>query len=196
MWRFGVDSKGDYVEGVRLVSVRLFSVAEAAKVVGMAEKALRRRIETGSVASVKQGSRRMIPEHEVDRLIAVEAIATSGEALGQGQISGGNSGTTSMDVIVRLSQAVEAASIAASGFGEMLEAATEKRVNAERDRDAAVERARGESEARQAAEAEIVELRARVMQLEAPSSVSISAPGADEVPSGSWWQRMISGGEQ
>ena len=192
MWRFGVDSKGAYVEGVRLVSVRLFSVAEAAKVVGMAEKALRRRIETGSVASVKQGSRRMIPEHEVDRLIAVEAIATSGH----GQIPGGNSGTTSMDVIVRLSEAVQAASTAASSFGEMLETATEKRVNAERDRDAAVERARGESEARQAAEAEIVELRARVMQLEAPSSVSISAPGADEVPSGSWWQRMISGGEQ
>ena len=85
-----------------------------------------------------------------------------------------------------------------------VEDATERRVNAERDRDAAVERERSERQAREAAEAEVVELRARVTHLEAigDQGGAEAGPASDDAsglepaaaaPRREWWRRMLGG---
>ena len=168
--------------------MQLFTIAEASTQLGLSEKAIRRRIEQGSLASIRRGTRRMIPATEVDRLRDEVDFPDGEQVVGNGEYRRGGEGNPTTALIAQLGKAVET-----------VRDETERRVNAERDRDAAMERERSEREAREAAEVEVVELRARVMQLQA-----IAESGGDEVvddaglePDASepecraWWQRML-----
>ena len=179
-------------------SVELLTIAEASARIGLSEKAIRRRIEQGSLASIRRGSRRLIPVAEVERLQVELDFPMAGAGSGNGERSGGEAGNPTTALVEQLGRAVE-----------VVQVETERRVNAERDRDSAVERERSERQAREAAEAEVVELRARIMEMESVSddpvpatieAVEQSEPGeglpasADEAPRRAWWQRMLGGG--
>ncbi len=171
--------------------MQLFTIAETSAQVGLSEKAIRRRIEQGSLASIRRGSRRMIPATEVDRLRDELDFPDGEQVKGNGEPSRGEAGNPTTALIAQLGRAVET-----------VRDETERRVNAERDRDAAIERERSEREAREAAEAEVVELRARVTQLQAIADGG-SAEGVDadaepepdsvEPERRAWWQRMLGG---
>ena len=182
--------RGEVVEGV---DVQLVTIAEASEQSGLSEKAIRRRIEQGTLASIRRGSRRMIPQAEVDRLRDELDFPRNPGSVGNGEAGGGEAGNPTNALIVQLGKAVET-----------VQAEVERRVNAERDRDAAVERERSERQAREAAEAEIVALRARVTQLQAGGGesgaeagpVSDDASGlepAAAAPRREWWRRMLGG---
>ncbi len=166
--------------------MQLFTVPEAAAALGITEKAIRRRVEQGSLASIRRGNRRMIPRTEVDRVRDELDFPSAVSGVGKGHEASGNTGNTTMALVEQLGSAIET-----------VRDETEKRVNAERDRDAAVERELSERQAREAAEGEVVELRARITQLEAVAD----EPVADESPVSTaprpvWWQRMIGGSPQ
>jgi excisionase family DNA binding protein len=175
----------------RRVDVQLFTIAEASAQLGLSEKAIRRRIEQGSLASIRRGNRRMIPATEVDRLRDEVDFPDGEQVKGNGEYQRGGEGNPTTALIAQLGKAVET-----------VRDETERRVNAERDRDAAIERERSEREAREAAEAEVVELRAHVMQLQATAEgggdeVVDDAAGLDpdvvEPERRVWWQRMLGG---
>jgi excisionase family DNA binding protein len=182
----------------RRVDVQLLTIPEAAAALGITEKAIRRRIEQGSLASIRRGNRRMIPQVEVDRVRDELDFPSDSDSVGKGQDSAGNTGNTTTALVEQLGRAIET-----------VRDETEKRVNAERDRDAAIERELSERQAREAAEGEIVELRSRIVELEAiaeeplPASVETaeqSEAGEDrpaavesstEPQRRAWWQRML-----
>ena len=181
----------------RRVDVQLLTIPEAATALGITEKAIRRRIEQGSLASIRRGNRRMIPQVEVDRVRDELDFPSDSDSVGKGQDSAGNTGNTTTALVEQIGRAIET-----------VRDETEKRVNAERDRDAAVERELSERQAREAAEGEIVELRSRIVELEAiaeeplPASVEIAEQSEagedrpaviDESPRRAWWQRMLGG---
>jgi hypothetical protein len=184
----------------RRVDVQLLTIPEAAAALGITEKAIRRRIEQGSLASIRRGNRRMIPQVEVDRVRDELDFPSDSDSVGKGQDSAGNAGNTTTALVEQLGRAIET-----------VRDETEKRVNAERDRDAAIERELSERQAREAAEGEIVELRSRIVELEAiaeeplPASVETveqSEAGEDrpaavesstEPQRRAWWQRMLRG---
>lgn len=164
-------------------SVELLTIAEASARIGLSEKAIRRRIEQGSLASIRRGNRRLIPVAEVERLQVELDFPMSAAGQGNGERSGGEAGNPTTALVEQLGRAVE-----------VVQAETERRVNAERDRDAAIERERSERQAREAAEAEVVELRAVVLQLQAGGGESDDVP-VDEpegVPESArpWWKRI------
>lgn len=194
----------------------LLTVAQAARRLGISEAAVRRRIERGTLASQRRGSKRLIPVSAVEYEAAQGDDATpTVESLHRGSDTGGNRGmddSASTELVKLVAEALE-----------KVEDATERRVLAEVDRDAAIERERTERAAREAAEAELVALRARVTELEAiaetisvgegdadqPTTIDASEPDdVDELrqrlveleaaqetqPSArSWWQRMLGG---
>lgn len=171
--------------------MQLLTIPEAAAELGLTEKALRRRIEQGTLGSMRQGSRRMIPRTEVDRLRAELDFPSDPADVGKGQEAAGNPGNPTTELVVQLGKAVETVRVE-----------TERRVMAEYERDAAVERERSERQAREAAELEIVELRARVTQLEAPpaeDSPEVGEVGEAATVDGAeperraWWERMLGG---
>lgn len=184
---------GEVVEGV---DVQLVTIAEASEQLGLSEKAIRRRIEQGTLASIRRGSRRMIPQAEVDRLRDELDFPSDPTSVGNGERGGGETGNPTNALIAQLGKAVET-----------VQAEVERRVNAERDRDAAVERERSERQAREAAEAEVVELRARVTQLQAvaeqggaeadlvPADGEAEGEPAAVAPRREWWRRMLGGDE-
>lgn len=183
--------RGEVVEGV---DVQLVTIAEASEQLGLSEKAIRRRIEQGTLASIRRGSRRMIPQAEVDRLRDELDFPSDPASVGNGERGGGETGNPTNALIAQLGKAVET-----------VQAEVERRVNAERDRDAAVERERSERQAREAAEAEVVELRARVTQLQAvaeqggaeadpvPADGEAEGEPAAVEPRREWWRRMLGG---
>lgn len=150
----------------------------------------------------------MIPVSAVDYALDVAQSATGGSGGGErgervaDSVAPGES--DSVELVRQLGKAIE-----------VVRDETEKRVNAEHERDAAVERERSERQAREAVEAELVEVRATVVQLQAqlegggeaadesPAMVDAiaeqdtsapmpAAPVAAE-PRTAWWRRMLGG---
>lgn len=144
--------------------MKLYTVAEVAAETGLSEKALRRRIEKGTVISANRGNRRLIPESELERLLAEVgaggtprvAFPPDGGEAGKGHAEG-ESGGMALEPIIR-----ELADTRAHVERLAREAEREKL-----QREQAEERARSEQEAREAAQAEAVRLSARVLELEA-----------------------------
>jgi excisionase family DNA binding protein len=184
----------------------LLTVAQAAQLLGITPEAVRRRIERGTLPSVRRGSRRMLSRVDVEYAAAQAdgstipptvspRVATNPGVGGSSTSGGGNRGieeSASTELVRLVSDALQ-----------RVEDATERRVIAETERDAAVERERSEREARQAAEAEIVALRAHLTQLQAPvesgdvdpSTAPRSEADGDEaepVRNLVWWQRIWS----
>lgn len=164
--------------------MQLLTIAEVSERLGLSEKAVRRRIEQGSLASIRRNNRRLVPLAEVERVRDELDFPTGEQAVGNGDVGGGGEGNATTALVVQLGKAVE-----------VVQAETERRVNAERDRDAAIERERSERQAREAIEAELVELRAVVLQLQATpeSDPEVGDDAVEPAPRREWWRLWQAG---
>jgi excisionase family DNA binding protein len=180
--------------------MKLYTVPEVAAETGLSEKAIRRRIEKGSMISTNRGNRRLIPESELDRLRVelgaggseARAFPSSGGTSGQGN-GGGESGGLALEPIVR----------ELSETREHVERLAREAEREKVQREQAEERARSEQSAREAAQAEALELRARVQTLEAALEQEQSrdsapiggpddgAPSAEEEAAAAELERML-----
>lgn len=175
--------------------VELLTVAQVAKLLGISEEAVRRRIERGTLPSLKRGRSRLIPRNAVDYALADPTLGPQTDdawvsvAVGSdGGSERGTSETSSTELVRLVSDALETVKVE-----------VEKRVNAERDRDAAVERERAEREAREAVELQLHELRAQLAGpgVDAASAQVDDAQGGgpvDQSARRAWWVRMLGGG--
>lgn len=164
--------------------MQLFTISEAAATLGITEKAIRRRIEQGSIASIRRGNRRLVPQVEVDRVRDEIDFPTDLGDEGKGQTSAGNAGNPTTVLVEQLGRAVE-----------IVRDETERRVNAERDRDAAIERELSERQSREVAEGEIFALRARIVELETVTNEAEPITDASSTESqGRAWRRLFASG--
>lgn len=144
--------------------MKLYTVSEVSAETGLSEKAIRRRIEKGTLISQNRANRRLIPASELERLQAElgqggtprAAFPSSSEGQGQGDAEGSGGGIALEPIIRELADTREHVERLAR------EAEREKL-----QREQAEERALSEEAAREAAQNESLELRARVVQLEA-----------------------------
>jgi excisionase family DNA binding protein len=148
---------------------RLLTVAEVAEATGLSARGVQGRIARGSLRSLRQGDRRMVPRSEVDRLIA----ATGTPRVAAGQLHDGDTREVVLDLIERVQQL-------ASENGELRARA----LLSERTQDAeGVREAQLEAEAERLRN-ELHEAHARIAALEAQPT---SAPQA---ASRSWRRRF------
>jgi excisionase family DNA binding protein len=176
--------------------VELLTVGQAAKRLGISEEAVRRRIERGTLPSLKRGRARLIPRHAVEYALAQDTGTTLDDddvaSVGVGGSGGSERGTsdpTSTELVKAVSEALERVAVE-----------VEKRVNAERDRDAVAERERSERQAREAADAEVLQLRALLVQagIDPAKTVLVDEAATDAASTvgpvrRAWWQRMLGG---
>ena len=157
--------------------------AEAAQACGVSERVIRGRIERGTLRTVKRGGRVHIAT--VDLLAAGLLPGETSRRTEPGSPSRGQE-TGAPDLVALLGETIRALQEAEAERGRLrglLESAETKE--------------RAEQAARDAAQAEVLELRARVKQLEAQVDAPAPADGASlaEVAPRSWWQRMLGGNE-
>lgn len=144
--------------------MKLYTVAEVAAETGLSEKALRRRIEKGTLLSLNRGNRRLIPASELERLLAeVGAGGTARAAFPSGGRVGGE-GQTEVEIG---GMALEPIIRELADTREHVERLAREAEREKLQREQAEERARSEQEAREAAQAEAVRLSARILELEA-----------------------------
>ena len=144
--------------------MKLYTVAEVAAETGLSDKALRRRIEKGTLISANRGNRRLIPESELERLLEEvgaggtprAAFPSNGGTPGQGHTEG-ESGGMALEPIMR----------ELADTREHVERLAREAEREKLQREQAEERARSEQEAREAAQAEAMRLSARILELEA-----------------------------
>ena len=172
--------------------------AEAAQVCGVSERTIRGRIERGSLRTVKRGGRVHIATAD---LLAAGLLPDMPEREGSGSVARGKENgqpAAGTDLVALLGETIRALQEAEAERGRLrgLLESTEARERSER-------------EAAEAAQEEIVRLRAKVMDLEAQAAQEAEAepvseatppepePGQDNVASDDqarpWWKRMLGG---
>ncbi len=77
----GRSAKSGKIRAVPAESERLVSISEAAELTGLSAKALRGRVDRGSLASVKRGGRRLIHLSDLQRHGLVRSAVTERELL-------------------------------------------------------------------------------------------------------------------
>ena len=165
---------------------------EAAQACGVSERAIRGRIERGSLRHTKRGGRIFIATTD---LLAAGLLPESPARADSGTTTRGHSAgrdTGQADLVALLGETVRALQEAEAERGRLrgLLESTEARERSER-------------EAAEAAQEEIVRLRAKVMELEAQAAQEAETapaepePVQDIVASGDqarpWWKRMLGG---
>lgn len=149
-----------------------FSIPEAAKACGVSERTLRGRIERGTLTAHRKNGRVVIPTVDLlsAGLLPGEADRAEPGRLSRGQLPGQETGAP--DLVALLGETIRALQEAEAERGRLrglLESSEAKE--------------RAEQAARDAAQAEVLELRARVKELEAitepPASAVASEPAED-----------------
>ena len=153
--------------------------AEAAQACGVSERVIRGRIERGTLRTVKRGGRVHIAT--VDLLAAGLLPGETSRRTEPGSPSRGQE-PGAPDLVALLGETIRALQEAEAERGRLrglLESAEAKE--------------RAEQAARDAAQAEVLELRARVKELEAQADTPAEDATQAETSPRSWWQRMLGG---
>jgi hypothetical protein len=152
---------------------------EAAQACGVSERAIRGRLERGNLRHTKRGGRIFIATTD---LLAAGLLPESPARVDSGTTSRGHSpgkDAAQADLVALLGETIRALQESEAERGRLqgLLESTETKEQAER-------------EATEAAQAEVVALRARVQELEA--QLPDTEKATDTEPR-SWWQRMLGG---